>query len=117
MRTVLLRWETAFKFILQQVSNFNNYGNMKKNKYYLGTLAFIITVIAILQSCASSKEMIANKPGVQLWAENCIRCHHSPSPADFNDDQWKTMGLHMQVRASLTNDETEKIVEFLKSAN
>lgn len=61
--------------------------------------------------------MIANKSGAQLWGENCIRCHNTPTPVDFNDDEWKTIGLHMQDRANLTNDETTKIVEFLSSAN
>lgn len=81
-------------------------------------LYFITSLIMIVfAGCSSSKDAIANKIGVQLWGENCVRCHNAPSPVDFNDAQWKTIGLHMQVRANLTKDEVGKIVEFLKSAN
>lgn len=76
---------------------------------------FMATIL--IQSCASSKAIIAYKSGAQLWGENCIRCHSTPSPVDFNDAQWKTIGLHMQVRANLTSEETGKIVTFLQSAN
>ncbi len=79
-------------------------------------VAVFMTTI-LIQSCASSKVLIAYKSGAQLWGENCIRCHNTPSPADFNDAQWKTVGLHMQDRANLTSDEAGKIVAFLQSAN
>lgn len=77
----------------------------------------VLVASIFTQSCSSSKQIIANKQGVQLWGENCIRCHNAPSPVDFSDAQWKTVLLHMQVRANLTKDEAEKIVEFMKSAN
>ncbi len=90
---------------------------MKKINFIIGSIVIVFVTIIFTKGCASSKEMIANKSGAQLWGENCIRCHNIPSPVDFNDEQWKTIGLHMQVRANLTKAETEKIVEFLKTAN
>ena len=90
---------------------------MKKISCFTGLILAVFVASFFVQSCASSKEMITNKSGAQLWGENCIRCHNTPSPADFNDEQWKTIGLHMQDRANLTKDETEKIVAFLQSAN
>mgnify|MGYP001608175882 CR=1 FL=1 len=90
---------------------------MKKIKFILQLIVAGFAASIIIQSCASSKEMIANKSGAQLWGENCIRCHNIPSPVDFSDEQWNTIGLHMQVRANLTKDETEKIIGFLKTAN
>ncbi len=74
-------------------------------------------LLVTIQSCSLSKNVITSKSGAQLWGENCMRCHNSPSPADFNDEQWKTIGLHMQVRANITSEEVKKIVEFLSSAN
>jgi len=88
---------------------------MKKIKFTIAIIVVVFTA-AFIQSCATSKD-IADKSGAQLWGENCIRCHNSPSPVDFNDEQWKTIGLHMQVRANLTKAEAEKIVAFLHSAN
>lgn len=90
---------------------------MKKIKLIIRLIVACFMTTIIIQSCASSKELIANKSGAQLWGENCTRCHNGPSPADFNDAQWKTIGLHMQDRASLTKDEADKIVAFLQSAN
>ena len=90
---------------------------MKKKYFITGLIVSLFAGSIFIQSCASSKEIIANKSGAQLWGENCIRCHNTPSPADFNDEQWKTVGLHMQDRANLTLDETKKIVIFLQSAN
>lgn len=72
-----------------------------------------VTVLAILDSCKTSRS-VAAKTGVQLWAENCQRCHNTPSPSSFSPEQWETIGMHMQSRALLTNEERDKIVRFLK---
>ena len=90
---------------------------MKKIKYSFSVIISVITLVMIIHSCASQKAMIAYKSGAQLWGENCVRCHNSPTPVDFTDDEWKTIGLHMQDRANLTKAEADKIVEFLCSAN
>lgn len=90
---------------------------MKKIFFVSGFFGTVLAASIFVQSCASSKEFIANKSGAQLWGENCIRCHNIPAPTDFNDEQWKTIGLHMQDRANLTQVETEKIVEFMKTIN
>lgn len=72
------------------------------------------TVFSVLiESCAVS-EKISSKSGAQLWAENCQRCHNTPPPNTFSPEQWETVGLHMQSRALLTNNERDKIVAFLK---
>ncbi len=84
-----------------------------------------ITAIAIIGliglasvSCSPERAaLVEGKPGVQLWGENCMRCHNTPSPADFNDTEWSTVEMHMRVRANLTAKESEKIFEFLRSAN
>lgn len=75
-----------------------------------------ITAVIFTNGCAESKK-VAAKSGAQLWAENCQRCHNTPSPNAFSDEQWKTLGMHMQTRAQLTQNERNKIVEFLQSMN
>lgn len=83
---------------------------------------------AIVVSCSSTKdkytavtdvedEFVMEKSGAQLWGETCNRCHLAPSPADYNDTDWETISLHMRIRANLTENESKKILEFLKSAN
>ena len=86
------------------------------------TLIFIaafamIGAVIIINGCAATEKVTA-KTGAQLWGENCLRCHNAPDPGDYGDAQWETIGMHMKVRAnSLTDNEINKVVEFLKSAN
>ena len=75
------------------------------------TAAVVIVSIA-MNSCVESKK-VAMKGGAQLWAENCQRCHNTPSPVSFSHQQWITIGMHMQTRAQLTDKERDKIVAFL----
>ncbi len=89
---------------------------MKKAIIITGFIFSVLAVSVCTQSCAPTK-VVAQKSGAQLWGENCIRCHNMPSPTDFTDVQWETVGLHMEDRANLTSVETKKIVDFMKSAN
>ncbi len=76
-------------------------------------LMFLVLMITVMHSCKPS-QLVAAKTGAQLWAENCQRCHNTPSPSTFSPEQWETVGLHMQTRALITEDERKKIVDFLK---
>ena len=73
-----------------------------------------VTVMAVTMNSCKVSQKVAAKTGAQLWAENCQRCHNTPSPSTFSHEQWETVGLHMQSRALLTDEERNKIVEFLK---
>ncbi|MEO6961131.1 MAG: cytochrome c [Puia sp.] len=79
------------------------------------SLLVILTgsMMVMLNSCTVSQK-VAAKSGAQLWAENCQRCHNTPSPSTFSPEKWETIGLHMQSRALITETEKEKIVAFLK---
>ncbi len=57
------------------------------------------------------------KPGVQLWADNCSRCHNMRPPDSYSDAQWDVAVLHMRIRANLTAADARAIVDYLKSAN
>jgi hypothetical protein len=78
----------------------------------IGLAAGALLVASLLSECAESRS-VAAKSGAQLWAENCQRCHNTPSPAAFSHEQWITIGMHMQTRAQLTEKERDKIVAFL----
>jgi len=90
---------------------------MKNIRYINVTLLLILIAIiagvTVLNSC-KTPEKIASKSGAQLWAENCQRCHNTPSPSSFSHDQWVTVGMHMQSRALITDAEKNKIVAFLQ---
>jgi hypothetical protein len=91
-----------------------------KNKIGIKTMIVAVTIaIASTLTINGCKvpEGIASKSGAQLWGENCNRCHNAPDPHTFSDDQWDAAVEHMHQKAILTDVETKKIVEFLKSAN
>ncbi len=83
----------------------------------ISTLTAVFLFLVTLYSCEAQKAAASQKTGAQLWGENCIRCHNIPSPGDYNDVDWETIGLHMRIRANLTEDEIDKIVEFMKTVN
>jgi cytochrome c553 len=87
----------------------------KKSATWVFLIVITVGLIAI-NGCVESKK-VAAKSGAQLWAENCSRCHNAPAPTTFSQEQWKTVGMHMQSRALLTNNERDKIVDFLQQSN
>ncbi len=90
---------------------------MKNFRYFAAIIYIVVFIVATLNGCISSQHPNITKSGAQLWGENCIRCHNAPSPDTFSDLQWDIAVTHMRVRATLTKEETTKVLEFLKSAN
>lgn len=87
---------------------------IKINKITFATfIVMAVAFITVMNGCKAS-QAVAEKSGAQLWGENCRRCHNAPDPSAFTADQWATIGMHMQTRALLTDQERQKIVEFLK---
>ena len=52
--------------------------------------------------------------GVELYAIHCNRCHAERYPVEFNEAQWKTLMLHMRVRANLPADQAREILKYLE---
>lgn len=89
---------------------------MKKYIVVLIILSAIIGTSTLLNSCKTSA-LISSKSGAQIWGETCIRCHNAADPATFSDVEWEVAAMHMQIRANLTPEETQKVIEFLQLAN
>ncbi|MEO6902300.1 MAG: cytochrome c [Bacteroidia bacterium] len=84
----------------------------------LATAVALLMLAIILSSIScATPNALRDKIGVQLWSENCNRCHNAPSPTDFSDAKWANIGAHMKIRANLTDEEITKIVEFLQASN
>ena len=84
------------------------------------SLIFTLTVpIFVALACRSTGESDpqASLQGVELWTQNCNRCHNFRPATQFSDREWETIMTHMQVRANLTATEAQKIKEFLKLTN
>lgn len=90
--------------------------NIIRNSLFIIIPLFYFLIVTI-SSCSSTSQIAQQSSGAQLWGENCVRCHSSPSPESFSNSQWDVAVTHMRIRANLTEEETEKILEFLKSAN
>ncbi|MDW3212139.1 MAG: hypothetical protein R8N23_19880 [Reichenbachiella sp.] len=104
---------------------------MKNINKILLLITVVVFVATVFTQCASQQkatsstdnaskgtpEYVLQKSGAQLWAESCIRCHNTASPATFSDTQWDVALKHMEIRAQLTKVEAEKILEFIQSAN
>ncbi|MBI4521396.1 MAG: cytochrome c, partial [Gemmatimonadetes bacterium] len=55
----------------------------------------------------------AQRSGVEIWSENCGRCH-LPQPANrYTADQWETIVSNMRLVARLTDADAEAVLEFL----
>jgi cytochrome c5 len=75
-----------------------------------------VATAGITSSVAADPGGKIAKGGAQLWAENCARCHNMRSPSSYSAAEWEVVMFHMRVRANLTPEEHQKILEFLKSA-
>jgi hypothetical protein len=90
--------------------------NLFKNKIgFIAILGFALVTAFTIASCVASQK-VANKSGAQLWGENCQHCHNTPTPTSFSGEQWETIGMHMQTRAMITEQERIKIVDFLQQS-
>jgi len=89
---------------------------MKKLIGIIGIIVVGALVSLNLSSCTASEAAVSQQ-GVQLWANNCIRCHNVPSPTAYSDEEWTAIVNHMQKVAGFTVKDADKIAEFMKSAN
>lgn len=87
-----------------------------------GIVAWVATVIiasTIVATGADGKK--TDKPkertGTELYAINCSRCHAERYPRERTDAQWKTIMLHMRVRAQVAGDDAKKILSYLQENN
>ena len=52
--------------------------------------------------------------GADLYAMHCNRCHPERYATERTAAQWKTIMLHMRVRANLPADQAKAILKFLQ---
>jgi len=52
--------------------------------------------------------------GATLYAINCNRCHAERYATEFTAGQWKTIMIHMRVRANLSAEDARAILKYLQ---
>jgi hypothetical protein len=85
----------------------------------VGAVGTVLGVALLTAGCHTTGE--SEKPSsvgaAQLWSQNCNRCHNYRSPGSLSDAEWDVAMHHMRLRANLTAEEHEAILDFLKSGN
>ncbi len=52
--------------------------------------------------------------GAELYSINCARCHAERYPTERTAAQWKTILMHMRVRANLPAEQSRTILKYLQ---
>jgi hypothetical protein len=52
--------------------------------------------------------------GAELYSINCNRCHQERYPTERTGAQWKTIMLHMQIRANIPVSQARLILTYLQ---
>jgi cytochrome c5 len=52
--------------------------------------------------------------GAELYSMHCNRCHPERYPTERTAAQWKTIMLHMQVRANIPVQQSKLILQYLQ---
>ena len=88
--------------------------------------AILCALLAIFVPGAEAKpekkteENVGKKPekkklsGAELYSMHCNRCHPERYPTERTAAQWKTILLHMRVRANLPAEQARTILKYLQ---
>jgi hypothetical protein len=65
---------------------------------------------------AKAKPRAAQKKlsGAELYSMHCNRCHPERYPTERTAAQWKTIMLHMRVRANLPGEQARELLKYLQ---
>ena len=61
-----------------------------------------------------AKPVARRLSGAELYSMHCNRCHPERYPTERTAAQWKTIMLHMRVRANLPGQEAKTILKYLQ---
>src|SRR5258707_14425098 len=99
----------------------------------LATLAHLPLIVCAQETATASKtEKPAEQPspadssrekpkavarklsGAELYSMHCNRCHPERYPTERTAAQWKTILMHMRVRANLPAEQSRTILKYLQ---
>jgi hypothetical protein len=70
---------------------------------------------APIEEKKTEKKAEKKKPtGAELYAIHCNRCHPERYATERTEAQWKTIMLHMRVRANIPADQAKAIQKYLQ---
>jgi len=92
----------------------------KRRIVLAGALALVCLCLGVVLAHAEPDKKTDAKPvpkkltGAELYAINCNRCHPERYATEFTAAQWKTIMLHMRVRANLPAAQAKTILKYLQ---
>jgi hypothetical protein len=80
------------------------------------TVAATNTVPAVTKDSSDAKPAAVSHQitGAELYSIHCNRCHSERYPTERTAAQWKTIMLHMQIRANLPVAQSRLILKYLQ---
>ena len=79
--------------------------------------ALLLAALAFTPGCAENKTGAPARhelTGAELYSIHCNRCHPERYPTERTAAQWKTITLHMQVRANIPGSQARLILKYLQ---
>jgi hypothetical protein len=72
--------------------------------------------VEVTTKAPATKKVEAKKQvtGAELYSMHCNRCHPERYPTERTAAQWKTIMLHMRVRANLPAEQSRLILKYLQ---
>lgn len=55
--------------------------------------------------------------GKYLYENNCAKCHKLYDPKSYNTDDWKQILVRMQKKAKISDEQREKIYNYIITMN
>jgi hypothetical protein len=101
----------------------NRLGSLKPRLLAGIGLAILVVSIYTLRSPVvyAGPETAPEKPpekkslsGADLYAIHCNRCHSERYATEFTSAHWKTIMMHMRVRANLTTEQAREVLKYLQ---
>ena len=62
----------------------------------------------------TKKEEKKKLTGAEVYAIHCNRCHPERYPTEWTAAQWRTIMLHMRVRANLPAEQARAVAKYLQ---
>jgi hypothetical protein len=62
----------------------------------------------------TNRPPIKEVSGAELYSMHCARCHPERYPNERTSAQWKTIAMHMRVRANLPAEHFRKVLKYLQ---
>jgi hypothetical protein len=101
----------------------NRLGSFKPR--ILAGIGFVVIAVSVdtMRSPAvyAGPETAPEKPaekkslsGADLYAIHCNRCHSERYATEFTAAHWKTIMMHMRVRANLTAEQAREVLKYLQ---